>query len=65
LRRSSKPNALILIIAEAMADLVCSKDFSIVKARNGKTPPLLVLDDTNRRTAPHDCSSHARGVQKW
>jgi hypothetical protein len=65
LRRSSKPNALILIIAEAMADLVCSKDFSIVKARNGKTPPLLVLDDTNHRTAPHDCSSHARGVQKW
>jgi len=50
LRRSSKPNALILIIAQAMADLVCSKDFSMVKARNGKMPPVLFLD-TNHRLA--------------
>jgi hypothetical protein len=64
LRRSSKANALILIIAEAMADLVCSKDFSIVKARNGKRPPILVLDP-NHRTAPaHVCSNHARGVKR-
>jgi hypothetical protein len=64
LRRSSEPNALILIIAEAMADLICSKDFSIVKAWNGKKPPLLVLD-TRHRTAPaHVCSSHARGVKR-
>ena len=47
LRRSSKPNALLLIIAQAMADLVCSKDFSMVRARNGKMPPVLFLD-TNR-----------------
>ena len=48
LRRSTKPNALILIISQAMADLVCSKDFSLVKARNGRTPPLLFLDNRNR-----------------
>jgi hypothetical protein len=48
LRRHTKPNALILIVAQAMADLVCSKDFSMVKARNGRTPPLLFLDERNR-----------------
>jgi len=48
LRRHTKPNALILIVAQTMADLVCSKDFSMVKARNGRTPPLLFLD-TNRK----------------
>jgi hypothetical protein len=39
---------LILIVAQTMADLVCSKDFSMVKARNGRTPPLLFLDNRNR-----------------
>jgi Putative stress-induced transcription regulator len=48
LRRNSKPNALILIVAQVMADLVCSQDFSMVKSRNGKTPPLLFLDKRNR-----------------
>jgi Putative stress-induced transcription regulator len=48
LRRNSKPNALILIVAQVMADLVCSKDFSMVKSRNGRTPPLLFLDQRNR-----------------
>jgi putative stress-induced transcription regulator len=48
LRRNSKPNALILIVAQLMADLVCSKDFSMVKSRNGRTPPLLFLDQRNR-----------------
>jgi Putative stress-induced transcription regulator len=40
LRRSTRPNALILIIAQAMADLICSKDFSLVKARNRGTSSL-------------------------
>jgi hypothetical protein len=48
LRRNRKPNALILIVAQTMADLVCSTDFSLVKARNGRTPPLLFLDQRNR-----------------
>ena len=48
LRRNSKPNALILIVAQVMADLVCSKDFSMVKSHNGRTPPLLFLDQRNR-----------------
>jgi hypothetical protein len=50
LRRHTKPNALLLIVAQAMADLVCSKDFSLVKARNGKMQPLLFLD-TNCKPA--------------
>lgn len=48
LRRNTKPNALILIVAQAMADLVCSKDFSMVKARNGRVPPLLFLDPNQK-----------------
>jgi hypothetical protein len=32
LRRWSTPNALLLPVAEAMAQLVCSEDFSLVKA---------------------------------
>ena len=48
LRRSTKPNALILIIAQAMADLVCSKDFSLVKGRNGRMPPLFFLDTSHK-----------------
>jgi hypothetical protein len=51
LRRSTKPNALILIIAQAMADLVCSKDFSLVKARNGEMPPLFFLDPNHKPVA--------------
>jgi len=49
LRRGSRPNALILIIAQTMADLVCSKDFSLVKSRNGKKPPVLFLDTNHNR----------------
>jgi hypothetical protein len=48
LRRSTRPNALILIVAQAMADLVCSKDFSMVKARNGEMLPLFFLDTNHR-----------------
>jgi hypothetical protein len=51
LRRSTKPNALILIVAQAMADLICSQDFSVIKARNGKMPPLFFLD-TNHKPVP-------------
>jgi hypothetical protein len=48
LRRNTRPNALILIVAQAMADLVCSRDFSMVKARNGRVPPLLFLDTNHK-----------------
>jgi hypothetical protein len=50
LRRSTKPNSLILIVAQAMADLVCSKDFCLVKARNGRMPVVFFFD-TNHRPA--------------
>lgn len=36
LRRWSTPNSLILPIAQAMADLVCSENFSLVKGCEGK-----------------------------
>ncbi|HYY30079.1 MAG TPA: CGNR zinc finger domain-containing protein [Chthoniobacterales bacterium] len=47
LRRWSTPNALLLPIAEAMAHLVCSEDFSLVKGCEGKTCTLLFLDRTH------------------
>jgi predicted RNA-binding Zn ribbon-like protein len=49
LRRWSTPNALLLPIAEAMAHLVCSEDFSLVKGCEGKTCTLLFLDRTRGR----------------
>jgi hypothetical protein len=59
LRRNTKPNALILIIAQAMADLVCSKDFSLVKARNGEMPPLFFLDTIHK---PVQLQDRSRGA---
>ena len=47
LRRWSTPNAVLLPIAEALAHLVCSSDFSLVKACEGKTCALLFLDTTH------------------
>jgi predicted RNA-binding Zn ribbon-like protein len=49
LRRWSTPNALLLPIAEAMAHLVCSEDFSLVKGCEGKVCTLLFLDRTHGR----------------
>src|SRR6266478_6977726 len=49
LRRWSTPNALLLPIAQAMAHLVCSEDFSLVKGCEGKTCTLLFLDTTHGR----------------
>jgi predicted RNA-binding Zn ribbon-like protein len=49
LRRWSTPNSLLLPIAEAMADLVCSEDFSLVKGCEGKICTLLFLDRTHGR----------------
>ena len=47
LRRWSTPNAVLLPIAEALAHLVCSSDFSLVKACEGKICTLLFLDTTH------------------
>jgi hypothetical protein len=49
LRLWSTPNALLLPIAEALAHLVCSEDFSLVKGCEGKTCTLLFLDRTHGR----------------
>lgn len=49
LRRWSTPNALLLPIAEALAQLVCSEDFSLVRACEGKTCTFLFLDKTHGR----------------
>jgi predicted RNA-binding Zn ribbon-like protein len=49
LRRWSTPNSLLLPLAEAMADLVCSEDFSLVKGCEGKICTLLFLDKTHAR----------------
>jgi hypothetical protein len=61
LRRCSKSNALILVIAQAMADLVCSRDFSMVKASRGKMPPVLFLDQRPQNAPAHDRCRHGRG----
>lgn len=60
LRRWSSPNALLLPIAEAMAHLVCSEDFSLVKGCEGKTCTLLFLDKTHGR-ARRWCSMNICG----
>jgi predicted RNA-binding Zn ribbon-like protein len=49
LRRWSTPNSLLLPIAEAMARLVCSEDFSLVRACEGKNCTFLFLDKTHGR----------------
>ena len=49
LRRWSTPNSLLLPLAQAMADLVCSEDFSLVKGCEGKICTLLFLDRTHGR----------------
>jgi predicted RNA-binding Zn ribbon-like protein len=60
LRRWSSPNALLLPIAEVMAHLVCSEDFSLVKGCEGKTCTLLFLDKTHGR-ARRWCSMNICG----
>lgn len=45
-RRWSSPEALLLPIAEALAQLVCEEDFSYVKACEGPTCTLLFADHT-------------------
>ena len=45
-RRWSSPETLLLPIAEAMAQLVCSEDFRYVKACEGATCTLLFADHT-------------------
>jgi predicted RNA-binding Zn ribbon-like protein len=49
LRRWATPSTLLLPIAEALAHLVCSEDFSLVKACEGKACTFLFLDRTNGR----------------
>jgi predicted RNA-binding Zn ribbon-like protein len=49
LRHWSTPNAVLLPIAEALAHLVCSSNFSLVKACEGKICTLLFLDTTHGR----------------
>jgi predicted RNA-binding Zn ribbon-like protein len=47
-RRWRKPESLLYPIAEEMAKLVCSADFTQVKACEGKVCTLLFLDETQR-----------------
>ena len=49
LRRWGTPGTLLLPIAEALAHLVCSEDFSLVKVCEGKVCTFLFLDRTNGR----------------
>ena len=49
LRRWPDPNALLLPVAEALAQLVCTEDFSNVKRCEGASCTLLVVDHTRRR----------------
>jgi predicted RNA-binding Zn ribbon-like protein len=49
LRRWGTPGTLLLPIAEALAHLVCSEDFSLVKGCEGKICTFLFLDRTNGR----------------
>ena len=48
-RRWTSPDALLLPIAEAMAQLICDEDFSYVKACEGPTCTLLFADHTRGR----------------
>ena len=49
LRRWQSSDTLLLPIARSMADLVCTEDFSYVKACEGPTCTLLMLDKTHAR----------------
>jgi predicted RNA-binding Zn ribbon-like protein len=49
LRRWTTPNSILLPIAQAMAHLVCSEDFSLVRVCEGKQSTLLFLDTTHGR----------------
>lgn len=59
-RRWSSPETLLLPIAEAMAELVCTEDFSYVKACEGPTCTLLFADHT-RGHARRWCSMSLYG----
>ncbi len=48
--RWQSPEALLLPIATALAELVCAEDFSDVKACEGSACTLLFADHTRRRT---------------
>jgi predicted RNA-binding Zn ribbon-like protein len=60
LRHGAQPNTLILIVAQVMADLICSKDFSMVKARNDRTPALLFFDAQPKPTV--GAGSHDKAI---
>jgi predicted RNA-binding Zn ribbon-like protein len=47
-RRWRNPESLLHPIAEEMAKLICSADFTYIKACEGKVCSLLFLDDTRR-----------------
>ena len=47
-RRWRKPESLLYPIAEEMAKLICSADFTYIKACEGKVCTLLFLDETQR-----------------
>ena len=49
-RRWRSPDAFLLPIARAMADLICQEDFTHVKACEGPTCTLLFVDRTRRRS---------------
>jgi predicted RNA-binding Zn ribbon-like protein len=59
-RRWRSPDALLLPIAKAMAELVCDEDFSLVKACEGRGCTLVFLDRT-RRHARRWCSMSVCG----
>jgi predicted RNA-binding Zn ribbon-like protein len=46
MRRWRSPEALLIPIAKAMADLICKEDFSYVKACEGPACTLVFLDKT-------------------
>jgi predicted RNA-binding Zn ribbon-like protein len=48
-RRWRTPDSLLLPIAQAMAELVCSSDFSFIKVCEGPTCTILFLDQTQAR----------------
>ena len=54
-RRWRSPDALLLPIARALADLICDDDFTKVKACEGATCTLIFIDRT-RRQARRWCS---------
>jgi predicted RNA-binding Zn ribbon-like protein len=46
MRRWQGPQSLLLPVAQAMAELVCTEDFSLVKACEGTACTLLFTDHT-------------------